>query len=219
MRIIEPSFSLSTPFGALTEQDGIKMLQHIERQARISHRSEDRQTEDTYRRFLQNVVMDHGDFSVIEHSSVTATIRTDRGTSHQLVRSRLFSFTQESTRFVRYDDNLEFLYPEAAPNGCFAQWDLAIQKSEETYLGLLKAGWRPQEARSVLPTCLATTIAVTGNLRVWRTFFLSRVSKETQADFRRIAQPMLLEFQRIFPILFDDIVMDARQIENARKAR
>jgi thymidylate synthase (FAD) len=226
MKIIKPSFKLSTPDSfntwpsdELTREDGIRMLRFIEQQARISHRSEDKQTQDSWERFLKAVVLEHGDWSVVEHASITVTIRTDRGVTHELVRHRLFAFTQESTRFVRYKDELEFIYPTNAPEGCFANWDLTIQQSEKTYHDLLEAGWKPQEARSVLPNSLASTIAVTGNLRNWRLFFLMRTSKETHPDFKRITIPMLTKFQETVPLLYDDIQSEQRQIENLRKAR
>jgi thymidylate synthase (FAD) len=220
MRIIEPSFTISTPFSAnVTRDDGVKMLRFIEQQARISHRSEDRQTLDSWEKFIQAVVIQHGDWSVTEHASVTATIRTDRGVTHELVRHRLFGFTQESTRFVRYKDELEFIYPTGAPEGCCANWDLQIQQSESTYKELLKQGWRPQEARSILPNALAATIAATGNLRNWRHFFLMRTSKETHPDFKRITIPMLAEFQKVVPLLYNDITPEATQRANLEKAR
>lgn len=220
MRVIEPTFKLSSPFGdGVSMTDGIKLLSFIERQARISHRSEEKQAADTWLRFIKAVVLEHGDWSVTEHASITATIRTDRGITHELVRHRLFAFTQESTRFVRYKNELEFIYPADAPEGCFANWDLAMQKCEETYFELLKDGWRPQEARSVLPNALASTIAVTGNLRNWRHFFLARTTRETHPDFRRLSVPMLEEFKRVIPLLYDDIESEARQIDNAKKAR
>ena len=220
MKIIQPSFKLSDWYtDNLNREHGISMLRFIETQARISHRSEDKQSWGTWKRFIEAVVIQHGDWSVVEHCSITATIRTDRGVTHELVRHRLFSFTQESTRFVRYNDELEFIYPENAPEGCFANWDLTVQKCEETYHELLKAGWRPQEARSVLPNSLAATISVTGNLRNWRLFFLMRTSRETHPDFKRITIPMLAEFQRIIPILYDDIKPDQRQVDNLRLPR
>src|SRR5271168_1480547 len=169
MIIIEPSFQLSTPTKqSPTRQDGIAMLQFIEQQARISHRSEDAWQEESWQRFIEAVVLKHGDWSVVEHAYMTATIITDRGITHELVRHRLFGFTQESTRFVRYKGELQFIYPVNAPEGCHANWDLTIQQCEKTYRELIKAGWRPQEARSVLPNALAAKVAVTGNLRNWR---------------------------------------------------
>src|SRR5271154_3618190 len=200
MRIIEPSFTLSTPFSAnLTREDGIKMLRFVEQQARISHRSEDKQTLDSWERFIQAVVIQHGDWSVTEHASVTATIRTDRGITHELVRHRLFAFTQESTRFVCNAGEMEFIYPIALTE--LSHPDLknhmigSFTAAESSYHELLNQGIRPQEARSVLPNSLAATISVTGNLRNWRHFFLMRTSKETHPDFKRITIPMLAEFQ------------------------
>jgi thymidylate synthase (FAD) len=148
-------------------------------------------------------------------------MRVDRGVTHELVRHRLFSFTQESTRFVNYKKkggDLEFIKPALLPDAVEGQWIEAMQRAEIKYLELLDAGIRPQEARSVLPNALAATISVTGNLRNWRHFLLMRTSRETHPDFKVITLPMLFEFQKKIPLLFDDIV-DGRQIDNLRKAR
>jgi thymidylate synthase (FAD) len=225
VRIIEPSFELSMPFRShMNVEDGIRLLQFIETQARISHRSEDKQTEDSWKRFIPAVVLQHGDWSVTEHVSVTATIRTDRGVTHELVRHRLFAFTQESTRFVRYQDgNMEFIAPAKVNPFQMVEWSSEFMRTyedaEERYQKLIGLGVRPQEARNILPNALAATIAVTGNLRNWRHFFLMRSSRETHPDFRRIADPMLIEFKKIIPLLYDDIEPDQRQIENLRKPR
>ena len=224
MKIIEPSFTLSTPYSSnLTREDGIKMMRFVEQQARISHRSEDKQTLESWQRFIPAVVMDHGDWSVVEHVSITATIRTDRGITHELVRHRLFSFTQESTRFVRYASGygtMEFIVPVLLESPrAKVLWGQQMVDAELRYLKMLELKIRPQEARSVLPNSLAATIAVTGNLRNWRHFFLMRTSKETHPDFRRITVPMLAEFQRVVPLIYDDITPEQRQVENLRKAR
>lgn len=216
MKIIEPSFELLRP----KENDGVYCLQIIESAARISHRSEDKQTPDSWKRFIQAVVLEHGDWSVVEHVSASVLFRLDRGITHELVRHRLFSFTQESTRFVNYDKkgSFEYIYPEGgkgyfAPNSVW--WD-AIEHAEKAYLQLLEQGWKPQDARSILPNSLAATIEVTGNLRNWRHFFLMRTSKETHPDFRRVTIPLLEEFKKRIPLLFDDIQPLARQIDNMR---
>jgi thymidylate synthase (FAD) len=214
MKIIEPSFEI-------VDKLGIHMLQRIERMARISHRSETAQTDDSWKKFIETVVLQHGDWSVVEHVSVTVIFRVDRGITHELVRHRLFSFTQESTRFVNYKKkggDLEFIYPANASEGCMANWKSSLQKAEQTYFELLEAGWRPQEARSVLPNALAATIAMTGNLRTWRWFFLARTSRETHPDLRRITIPLLARFKQLIPLLYDDIEPEARQIDNFKKA-
>lgn len=206
MQIIEPSFEIVRPH----EGNGIICLQAIERMARISHRSEDKQTDDSWKRFLTAVVLQHGDWSVVEHASATVIIRTDRGITHELVRHRLFSITQESTRFVNYQKrgDLEFIIPQILKNDTnhdLTRWRDSVATAEQTYFHLLENGARPQEARSVLPNCLAATIALTGNLRTWRWFFLARTTLESHPDMRRIAIPMLSEFKNRIPLLYDDI--------------
>lgn len=221
MRVIQPSFQLSTPYSAgLTRADGVRMLRFIEEQARISHRSEGKQGLDTWERFITAHVIQHGDWSVTEHASITATIRTDRGTTHELVRHRLFAYTQESTRFVRYKNELEFIAPEYEKPSLFRySWESQMGDIEKTYFDMLGWGAKPQEARAVLPNSLAASIAVTGNLRSWRHFFLMRTSKETNADFKRFSIPMLLEFQKVIPLLYDDIQAESRQVDNLGKPR
>lgn len=226
MKIIEPSFEVLTPFGRLTAFTGFDMLKFIERMARISHRSEDKQTDTSWKRFIQAVVLEHGDWSVTEHATATVIFRVDRGVTHELVRHRLFSFTQESTRFVNYgkQTDLEFIQPARIEDGGHVYsniptWEKAVAVSEQAYLELLRNGVRPQEARSVLPNALAATIAVTGNLRNWRHFFLMRSSRETHPDFRRVVDPLLKTFQENIPLLYDDIEAGQRQIDNLKKPR
>jgi thymidylate synthase (FAD) len=216
MKIIEPYADLITPLY------GIPCLKFIEKMARISHRSEDDQTEDSWKRFLQSVVIEHGDWSVTEHSSATVIFRVDRGITHEIVRHRLFSFTQESTRFVKYGGkkvpDLEFIRPADLKTG-FETFESSCISAETWYYQLLALGERPQEARSVLPNALAATIAVTGNFRNWRHFLLMRTTKESHPDMKRVTIPLLETFKQRIPILFDDIEPNARQIDNLKKPR
>ena len=220
MKIIEPSFALSTPYSdSLTREDGIKMLRFIEKKARISHRSETKQTETSWEGFLAAVVLQKGDWSVVEHATITVDIRTDRGITHELVRHRLFSFTQESTRFVRNAGEMEFIKPSDLIGDTVNEWAIAVSGCEDMYHKMLNLKVRPQAARSVLPNSLAASIAVTGNLRNWRHFFLMRTSLETHPDFRRITIPMLAEFQKVIPMLYNDITPEQTQRQNLEKAR
>jgi len=222
MRIIQPSAELLRP---QTEEGGLIALRAIEAMARISHKSEDAQTNDSWRRFLQAVVIEHGDWSVVEHATASVLFRVDRGITHELVRHRLFAYTQESTRFVNYQKKggeLEFIMP----NGWFASssdtkiwsWVQSIQAAETEYLTMLGCGAKPQEARSVLPNSLASTIGMTGNLRAWRWFFLARTSRESHPDMRRVTIPLLAVFKQRIPLLYDDIEPESRQIDNFKKA-
>lgn len=197
--------------------DGVNLLRKIEYEARVSHRSEERMTEDSYDRFLRSVVLDHGDFSVTEHASVTVEALVDRGITHEWVRHRLGSYTQESTRFVNYKKRgeIEFIKSEKI-NATKTYYNSAIQAIEESYYNMLNEGLAPEIARAVLPNALASKIIVTYNLRQWRHFFLLRTSKETHPQFREVTIPLLKEFQEKIPILYEDIVPESKQSANMR---
>ena len=217
MNIIEPTVDLINPTSA---EDGIKALKFIEKLARISHRSEGAQKQDSWDLFIQAVVLGHGDWSVVEQSSATAIFRIDRGISHEMVRHRLFSFVHESTRFVNYKRRglgLEFIRPSMLSEEEDILWRNSCADAEKVYFNLLERGARPQEARSVLPNALASTIAVTGNFRSWRHILLMRTTKETHPDFVKVMVPLLHLFKQRVPLLFEDIEVGARQIDNMRK--
>lgn len=220
MKSIEPCFEILKP---IDKEAGIKQLRFIELMARISHRSEDKQTDISWQRFIQAVVLQHGDWSVVEHESATVLFRIDRGISHELVRHRLFSFTQESTRFVNgrksYPEGLEFICPTNLISTSHWNWQQACHQAEIEYLSMLDQGIRPQEARSVLPNSLAATIAVTGNLRNWRHLFIMRTTQETHPDFKRVMIPLLEAFKQRIPLLFDDIIAGQKQTEALSKPR
>ena len=218
MNVIDPIAELVSPFSA---EQGVAALKFIERAARVSHRSENAQTSDSWDPFLKAVVLGHGDWSVVEHASATVIFRVDRGVTHELVRHRLFSFTQESTRFVNYKRRglgLEFVRPSMLSAEEDILWRNSCADAEKSYFSLLDMGARPQEARSILPNALAATVVVTGNLRSWRYIFLARTSKETHPDFSRVMIPLLQTFKERVPLIFDDIEPGVRQIDNFRKA-
>jgi thymidylate synthase (FAD) len=225
-------------------------LRTIEYAARVSHRSEDAQTEESAERFIRAVVLQHGDWSVVGHVSASVEFLVDRGITHEIVRHRIASYTQESTRFVNYAKKMppSFIYPkpdvecpcclndydsDPTPDGKHVigyevgklncrydtDWLEAIRAAETAYKRLLAKGWRPQEARSVFPNALSSKIIVTFNLRTWRHFFLMRTSKEAHPQMRQVTIPLLAEFQRLVPILYEDIVPESRQVDNIAKGR
>jgi thymidylate synthase (FAD) len=220
MNLVKASFEFRTPFGQLTPEVGLQMLRFIEWNARISHASEDKQTDDSWKRFIQAVVIEHGDLSVIEHATLTAVLRIDRAICMELVRHRLFSYTMASTRFINYSKHdMEFIGSEVSPLNGQQEWNDSVARAEWTYLDLLKKGWPPQYARSVLPNALAATISCTGNIRNFRHLMLMRTSRETHMDFKAVTVPMLAELQRCIPLLFADIEPHARQVDNLKKPR
>lgn len=217
MRIIEPSFEVINP---KNREAGIDALRFIERMARISHRSEDLQTADSWDRFIRAVVIAHGDWSVVEHSHATVIFRVDRGFMAEITRHRLASYTIESTRFVNYSKReMEFIEPAWKSDFDPSAWKDHIKTVETLYLDMLEKGTSPQIARSILPNSLATTISLTSNLRNWRHMFMMRVSKEAHPDMKRIMIPLLEEFKRRIPILYDDIEADIKQNVSISRAR
>lgn len=208
---------------------GVGLLRKIEWCGRISHRSEEAQTEGSWERFIKAVVLEHGDWSIVEHASVTVDMLVDRGVTHEVVRHRLFAFTQESTRFVNYEKKMppSFLVPFIAEDpGCiwlddprYVAWKQLIESCEATYKDLLAQGCPPQIARSVFPNALASRIIITGNLRNWRHFLLMRTTKEAHPQMRQVTIPLLEEFKSKIPLLYDDVEPLAKQIENMRKPR
>lgn len=212
---------------------GIQALKWIEWCGRISHRSEDAQMESSYERFIRAVVLGHGDWSIVEQASATVDFLVDRGITHEIVRHRLFSFTQESTRFVNYEKKMpaSFIRPLPELIGDATEvynspaeiaedaWLCAMQQAEDSYKVMIANGCAPQIARSVFPNALASRLIMTGNLRNWRHFFIMRCTKEAHPQMREVTIPLLAEFQRCIPILFEDLEPEMKQSEAMKRAR
>lgn len=206
----------------LSAKHAISMLQRIEAIGRVSHRSEDRQTDTSWAPFLRAVVLGHGDWSITEHESISAEVVVDRGITHEWVRHRIGAYTQESTRFVNYTKvghASVFVRPDDLQPVEEMVWRNAMEYAEAAYKSLVEAGASPQIARSVLPNALASKLVVTYNLRSWRHFFLMRTSRESHPQMREVVIPLLAEFKMLIPILYEDIEPEMRQVENLRKAR
>jgi thymidylate synthase (FAD) len=228
VNIVEPYARLlspSNPLQTMTQEDGVKLLRRIEYFGRFSHASEDDQTPDSWERFIKAVVMGHGDWSIVEHATVTVDALMDRGCSHEWVRHRLNSLTQASTRFINYEKKIppSFIKPNfstvARPFEAEQTWKDFIATAEHAYKAMLAAGCAPQIARSVFPNALATRIATTSNLRNWRHMMIMRTTKEAHPQFREISIPLLAQFKATVPLLFDDIEPLARQSDNLRLPR
>ena len=145
----------------------------------------------------------------------------DRGISHELVRHRIASYSQESTRYCDYDNgHIIFIIPPwidvesgeydeyvASPFDATNDWLNAMWNLEKGYKSLRKQGWSPQQARSILPNSLKTEIVMTMNLREWRHFFTLRTAKTAHPQMREITTPILKMFKMLIPIVFDDIII------------
>ncbi|MDR0475732.1 MAG: FAD-dependent thymidylate synthase [Treponema sp.] len=211
MRIIEPSFEIMQPV------NGMAILKSIEMAGRICYKSEDRITEDSCKKFIQKLLQS-GHESVIEHEKITVKIICDRGVSHEIVRHRIASYSQESTRYCNYSkdkfgNELTMIRPYFWNNDPqkFAVWQETMQLIEGSYNKLISLGALPDEARSILPNSLKTEIVVTMNLREWRHFFRLRASGRAHPQMREIAIPMLKKFREEIPVVFDDIAEYAQE--------
>ena len=205
MKLIDPSHEF------LQEIDGEEMLRRLERVGRVCYKSEGRITETSRRTFLAGLLA-RGHESVIEHEKVTVRLICDRGVTHELVRHRIASYSQESTRYCNYSrdqfgSELTFIRPcfwrEDAQ--AYGIWEDAMRAAENAYFRLLEAGASPQEARSVLPNSLKTEIVTTMDLREWRHFFRLRAVPAAHPQMRQVACALLADFRQRIPVLFDDI--------------
>lgn len=217
MKIINPSTHLYVNGQPLAWKIGIDMLKTIERIGRTCYKSEDKITDDSYETFVSNLIK-RGHLSVIEHCSVTADIICDRGVTHEIVRHRIGSYSQESTRYCNYSaDKYGNEITVIDPGPTFGwddtpaaiakrnEWTAACLVAEVQYLQMLENGASPQEARSVLPNSLKTEIWVTYNLREWRHFFQLRCAPAAHPQMQEVARMLLAEMTAYVPIIFDDI--------------
>ena len=181
-------------------------LEIIEQCGRTCYKSEDKITSDSAGKFVK-VILKNGHESVIEHVSASVRFITNRGVTHELVRHRLCAFSQESTRYVKYDGEMEFIQPvwwTQLNRSQQIKFEESLKDAEWRYQDLLLNGWRPEQAREVLPNALKTEIIVTANLREWRHIFKLRTSNAAHPQIRELMRSCLKGFKKEIPILFDD---------------
>lgn len=229
MNVMDASYEIITPIS----DGGIDELQHIEKIARVCYKSEDKIEEDgsSAKRFVQ-MLLNKGHEAMLEHSSLSVKFIVDRGVSHELVRHRIASFAQESTRYCNYSQdkfgnqlNVISIAPgiqldnkmstqtklETEPGTIQAiinEWFKAMEDAEEHYMRMIQLGATPQIARSVLPNSTKTEITITANYREWRVFFKLRTANAAHPQMRQVTIPLLNELKGLIPVIFDDIYVE-----------
>lgn len=206
MRIVKAGYEI------MDDLNGEEILKKIERCGRVCYKSEERINAGSAEKFVRSIIV-RGHESVLEHAGFTVKFVVDRGVSHELVRHRIASFSQESTRYCNYGDGrfgeeitvIRPLFLQEGTGHNYKAWAMAVQRSEQQYLQLLAGGASPQEARSVLPNSLKTEVVMTCNLREWRHFFRLRTSAAAHPQMREITVPLLEELKKLVPVVFDDI--------------
>lgn len=221
MILVKPSFAI------LTKIDGAKILKNIESAGRTCYKSEDKITEYSASRFAKERISS-GHHSVIEHENISVRFICDRGVSHEIVRHRLASYSQESTRYCNYGGGVTFVIPpwtkwepgdytsdivdeifmEENLDGDWGpdlEWFAAINRAEDSYQQLLRCKWSPQQARSILSNSLKTEIVMTANIREWRHVLKLRCGRAAHPQMRELMIPLLKQLRILLPPLFSDI--------------
>ena len=205
MKVIEPRVELVDDF------DAAAIMRKLERAGRVCYKSESNITDDSAEKFIRNVIK-RGHESVIEHASVSFKIICDRGVTHELVRHRIASYSQESSRYCDYSagkfgGELTFIKPcfWAEDDENFQLWLKSMEHAEKNYLAMRANGAKPEEARSILPNSLKTEIFVTMNLRELRHFLRLRTDKAAHPQMREVALKIRDIMLEKLPTVFGDI--------------
>lgn len=207
MKITKPNVQL------VYMEDYATILKKLEMIGRVCYKSEHNITNTSAEPFI-SAILQRGHESVIEHENVTIRITCDRGVTHEIVRHRLASYSQESTRYCNYGkDQFEnqiqvidiatgfrYDFDDEKDVKKYAIWIDAMEYAEKQYFALLDAGATPQEARSVLPNSLKTEIVATMNLRQWRHFLKMRTAPAAHPQMREIADQIYDLFKLHLPV-------------------
>lgn len=200
MKIIKQSVSLEW-----ATEDALKV---IERAGRVCYKSEEKITEDSAKEFIKRAIKNEH-YAILEHACASFRIITDRGISHEIVRHRIASYCQESTRYCSYDkekfgNQITVIEPDLETNS-YGLWYISCKNCEENYFNMLNRGCSPQIARSVLPTCLKTELIMTANFREWRHFLSLRLSKAAHPQIREISKMIYEVLIKDFEVVFSDL--------------
>lgn len=184
----------------------------IEKAGRTCYKSEDKITPHSADNFVQKMIKS-GHHSVIEHSMLTIKFIIDRGVSHELVRHRPTSISQESTRFCNYKDVIEFVKPPfwAEDTINYDAWKYACTNCAGFYETLLLRGNKPEEARTVLNNSLKTEVVMTANYREWRHIINLRSSKQAHPQIRQVMIPLGQWLFETNPYVFDNDLFEEEQ--------
>lgn len=224
MKLIRPSYEIRhiTP----------NAPQMIERAGRVCYKSEEGITPESAQKFCK-MLYDRGHHSVLEHCIATVHFTVDRGFLAELTRHRLCSYSVESTRYCNYTPegkagkanggHITFIIPpwlslmekeykqgiildDVHNNPVKQMWINALIRAEEYYNMLIAEGWKPEQARSVLPNSLKSEIVITANAREWLHIFKLRTAEAAHPQMRELMIPLKKE---LIPMLFgQDITLD-----------
>jgi thymidylate synthase (FAD) len=205
-------------YDIITKIDEIEIMKFIEKIGRTCYKSEDKITVHSSTDFIKKII-DRKHDAILEFFDITVKFYCDRGISHEVVRHRIASYAQESTRYCNYNKDkfnkeITVIYPIfwTEDSEYYKVWKDACEYAEKAYLKLIELGAKAEQARSVLPTSLKTELNVKMNLREWRHFFTLRTTQMAHPQMREISIPLLIDFKQLIPIIFDDIEIKQENI-------
>lgn len=211
MKITEASAKLLNPFyDEISDNLYLQLqLKHVEKCGRICYLSEPKDSEGSTDKFIRMLIK-NGHESPLEHGGCTFKIVIDRAISQEVVRHRLASYSQESTRYCNYANGkfsreITVIESSGLAENEAREWLDAMEHLERTYLLMIDSGVKPEKARDVLPLCLKTELMMTANFREWRHFLKLRGSRMAHPGIRKIAKQIYEVFQRAIPVLVEDI--------------
>ncbi|HOW82397.1 MAG TPA: FAD-dependent thymidylate synthase [Spirochaetota bacterium] len=181
----------------------------IEEAGRTCYLSLDRITDDSEKNFIRKSIK-NGHLSILEHASASFRIRgASRSFTHQLVRHRIASYSQQSQRYVD-ETGFNYIIPpdiekDPASSAIFRE---CMKQAEKAYNDLRKAGMKKEDARFVLPNALESEIVFSANFRELRTVFSLRLDRAAQWEIRRVCMKMLKIMQKEAPSVFGDFIVD-----------
>ena len=204
MKVIKPSVALINP----PSYDSI--LAVVEMAGRVCYKSEHKITYGSAEKFVRGLIK-RGHEAVIEHATATLRFICDRGVSHEIVRHRLASYCQESTRYCNYGKDdfgseitvIQPCYLDEYSDAYFV-WSETMKECERAYFELLNQGCTAQEARAVLPNSLKTEVVMTANMREWRHFCKLRTAPGAHPQMREVAGMALHLLKKNYPAFFGD---------------
>jgi thymidylate synthase (FAD) len=183
----------------------------IENIARVCYKSEDKIKHGSDIQLIDRLIK-NGHHAMIEHDSISVLFSVNRGITHEIVRHRLCSFAQSSTRYCNYSGErfgkeISVIEPMFFERGSleYQLWYDLNAAAEQAYMALIEAGATPQQARDVLPHSLQADIVVTANIREWRTIFGLRCDLAAHPQMLQVMLPLLDWCINEYPVFFEDM--------------
>ena len=206
MKLIKPRFEI------IGEHDWYDILKHIEKIGRTCYQSHNSLCDFARTINFVDSLIKRGHESILEFYDIEVRFICDRAIANQIVRQRICSFVQSSTRYCNYSKDKFGGEITCIDKGYFTdykhktEWINTLRTCEEQYLKMIEQGYSPERARDVLPLTTATELVVKTNLREWRHILKLRTAKECHPDLLDLTVPLLKELKELIPIIFDDIV-------------